>query len=351
MQINKPRAPLLLIDNCGRAGTTLLARILQLPNCVSFSEPDTFTGLANIIQESQLYSFYLFCNDTNVLTGALGNDIAPYVSILRSIITVTCKNQKNGVMYAIKTRCFSNAILPLLPLCNMPRMAQIYLYREDTNAGARSMVRSFSTRINAYSSYAWKSVSLLCTWTLDGFLLQVGLPLLDRLWMTGACLEKAALRAVKPQNFWEYGIVCFAVQYTYLLKTSINDERCAVDALSKALNCYFSVFKLSYENLLKNTKSTVLKIFNHVEKCTGYELNIDKQALELQVPLLCQDYYKQRVITSDCHQPARRLAGVLAALSRTTAQARRRTAADYRGARARNCIHFAPSTGLPHAWI
>lgn len=81
---------------------------------------------------------------------------------------------------------------------------------------------------------------------------QVGFPLQDRLWMAGSHLEKPALRAVKPRSMWEYGAVMFAVQYTYFLDYVAGND---------------SVMKISYEQLLADTDTTLKRIF-------GYTLNL-----------------------------------------------------------------------------
>jgi hypothetical protein len=70
---------------------------------------------------------------------------------------------------------------------------------------------------------------------------------LDRLWISGSCLEKQAMRAVKPRSMWEYGAVLYAVQYTYLMDFHATDE---------------SVLKITYEELIANTKESLERIYN-----------------------------------------------------------------------------------------
>jgi len=66
--------------------------------------------------------------------------------------------------------------------------------------------------------------------------------------MAGSHLEKPALRAVKPRSMWEYGAVMFAVQYTYFLDYVAGND---------------SVMKISYEQLLADTDTTLKRIFGY----------------------------------------------------------------------------------------
>jgi hypothetical protein len=104
-------------------------------------------------------------------SGSLGADTAPYAHILHNILNVLCKNQRAHTAYIIKTRCFSNNILPLYADA-APYARHVFLGRENTNAGARSMVRAFISRRLCFYTYEWKQVGthgVLATISSDHF--------------------------------------------------------------------------------------------------------------------------------------------------------------------------------------